>query len=129
MSFDKIPLEGLPLSRKPDAPPPIEPTEPKGSARGVVGQRFRMLNTFIDCSMAELSRAEIAVWFVLYRDTRDGSARTSMEDIARRVGCDPRTVVRAVAALKTKGLLKTIHKGGLNRGSSRYTVRPLAKDG
>ena len=38
--------------------------------------RFETLNAFVDDGMADLSRAELAVWLILYRDTqRDGTAR------------------------------------------------------
>lgn len=100
------------------------------SAKGkTAGERFRVLNTFVDFSLAGLSRAEIAVWLVLYRDTREGTARTSYDDIARRAGCDRRNVGRAVRRLEQVGLLKVVHRGGLRRGVSRYRVRPLVRDG
>ena len=47
--------------------------------------RFEMLNAFVDTGMADLSRAELAVWLILYRDTqRNGVARASLDDLARR---------------------------------------------
>ena len=92
------------------------------------GERFRILNNFVDFTLAELSRAEIAVWLVLYRDTRDGTARTSMVDLARRAGCSRRAVVTAVKALEKLGLIKIVHRGGIRRGPSRYCVRSLVKD-
>lgn len=102
---------------------------PKGSGNRATGERFIVLNNFVDWTMADLSRAEIAVWLILYRDTRDGSAKTSMADLARRAGCSRRSVVTAIAHLKQRGLLRILHKGALNRGSSRYRIRPFAKDG
>lgn len=74
-------------------PPPLRPS-PNGSngrpsrhrdtgnakgkpARRKTADRFRVLNAFVDFTLAELTRNEIAVWLVLYRDTRDGMARTS----------------------------------------------------
>lgn len=89
--------------------------------------KLRAALDFVDFTLAELSRAEIAVWLILYRDTRDGSARTSMRDLARRAGCSPRAVATAVARLEKLGLLKTIHRGGFRRGASRYRVKPLLK--
>lgn len=89
-------------------------------------ERFAVLNTFVDCSMADLSRAEALAWLVLYRDTRNGTARTSHADIARRIGSDPRTARRAVRRLIDRGLLRLVYRGGLNRGPSRYRVIPLA---
>ena len=97
---------------------------PKG-AKGAVGERFRVLNNFVDFTLAELSRAEISVWLVLFRDTRDGTARTGMADIARRAGCSRRNVVRAVQRLEQLGLIQVVHRGGFRRGASRYRVKPL----
>lgn len=121
-----IPVGGeLPPMDTPREPDTL--ARPKGNARGQAGERFRVLNNFVDFTLAELSRAEIAVWLILYRDTRDGSARTSMRDLARRAGCSPRAVATAVARLEKLGLLKTIHRGGFRRGASRYRVKPLLK--
>ena len=118
-------------------PPPMEPATPRtrrpdagqqGKAKGKAGERFAVLNRFVDFTLADLSRAEIAVWLILYRDTREGTARTAYDDLARRAGCNRRSVCRAVHRLETLGLLKIVHRGGLGRGPSRYRVRPLAKD-
>jgi hypothetical protein len=119
-----------------EEPPPMNtPEEPPprsgkgGKTKGKTGERFAVLNAFVDFSLADLSRAEIAVWLVLYRDTRDGTARTSYDDLARRASCDRRNVGRAVRRLEGRGLVKVVHRGGLRRGASRYRVRGLAKDG
>ena len=87
--------------------------------------RFEVLNAFVDEGMAELTRGEIATWLVLYRDTKaDGTARASLDDIARRSGIDRQTVCRAVGRLARRNMLKTERKGGLNRGPSVYRVFP-----
>jgi hypothetical protein len=96
-----------------------------GSAKRRTGERFAVLNAFVDFTLAALSRNEIAVWLTLYRDTRDGTARTAMTDLARRAGCDKRTVVRVVKSLEARGLLKVVHRGGFRCGASRYHVRSL----
>lgn len=101
----------------------------RGTARGKTGERFAVLNAFVDFALAELSRAEIAVWLVLYHDTRDGTARTSYDDLAHRAGLNRRNVGRAVRRLESRGLVKVVHRGGLGRGPSRYRVRPLPKGG
>jgi DNA-binding transcriptional ArsR family regulator len=98
-----------------------------GRAKGKKGERFAVLNAFVDFALAGLSRAEIAVWLVLYRDTREGTARTSYDDIARRAGLNRRNVGRAVRRLEGRGLVKVVHRGGLRRGVSRYRVRGLPK--
>jgi hypothetical protein len=101
----------------------------RGRAKGKAGERFAVLNAFVDFALAGLSRAEIAVWLILYRDTRDGTARTSYDDLARRAGLNRRNVGRAVRRLEGRGLVQVVHRGGLGRGTSRYRVRGLPKDG
>jgi hypothetical protein len=91
--------------------------------------RFAVLNGFVDAELRELTRAEVAVWLVLYRDTKpDGTARTGQTDLARRAGCDPRTVRRALAALESRGLIEVPTKGRLGAGPSRYRVRGTGTD-
>src|SRR5262245_7981891 len=125
--------EPPPLERPEQAPSSNGPQRHQGrnrdKAKGKTGERFVVLNAFVDFTLAELSRAEIAVWLVLYRDTRDGTARTSYDDIARRAGLNRRNVGRAVRRLEGRGLLKVVHRGGFRRGVSRYRVRGLLKDG
>ena len=89
--------------------------------------RFGVLNAFVDCSMGTLSKAELATWLCLYRDTRNGTACTSQADIARRAGLSVRAVKYAVQRLVAVGLLVRVHKGGLNQGPSRYRVESLGK--
>jgi DNA-binding transcriptional ArsR family regulator len=126
-----------------EEPPPMEgptPAEsgggrqrPQGKSRGQAKEkpcgRFAVLNAFVDFALVELSRREIAVWLVLYRDTRDGTAGTSYDDLAKRAGLDRRNVGRALRQLEGRGLVKVVHRGGLRRGVSRYRVRGLPKDG
>ena len=126
-----------------DEPPPMEcpspgPSsrperdKPKGKRAGAkskAGERFAVLNSFVDFALADLTRAEIAVWLVLYRDTRDGTARTSYDDLARRTGLNRRNVGRALRGLERRELLRIVHRGGLRQGPTRYRVRGLPKDG
>jgi len=84
--------------------------------------RWQVLNSFVDHSLGSLSRSEIAVWFVLYRDTRDGVARASQKYIAGRAGVSDRTVRRVIESLVKKQLLRVIQQGGINRGASTYRV-------
>jgi Mn-dependent DtxR family transcriptional regulator len=66
---------------------------------------------------------------LLYRDTkRNGLARTSQVDLARRAGTTPRTVERAVRSLACRGLLAVVNRGGLRKGPSIYRVHALAKE-
>ena len=86
-----------------------------------------MLNAFVDTGMADLSRAELAVWLILYRDTkRDGTARASLDDLARRGGHGStngkpsgRPTRLAARCSRLSGA------GGLNRGPSTYRVFPF----
>jgi len=122
-------------------PPPMpsngeEPTSrPSGrnhQAKGKAGRRktadrFAVLNAFVDGGMAGLSRVELATWLVLYRDTRDGIARTSTTSIAQRIGCSKQAVVDAVGRLRRRGLLVRVFKGNNIRGPSVYRVWPMPK--
>jgi hypothetical protein len=119
-----------------EEPPPLRTAQtsesrrtPKaGSAKGKAGTRFAVLNGFVDFTLAKLNRSDIAVWLVLYRDTRDGSARTGLMDLARRAGCDRSTAFRAVHRLERLGLLQVVHRGSLGKGPSRYRVQPFCKE-
>lgn len=122
-----------------DVLPPMEPGNgsqrrdrdklggPKGKPkRRKAGERFAVLNNFADFSLAALTRAEIAVWLLLWRDTKpDGLARTSQADLARRAGIAPRTAKRAIASLVRQGLLAVVFRGSLRRGPSKYRLHPL----
>lgn len=117
-------------------PPPLHlqngdsrPAGGEGTPKRKAGDRFGILNRFVDFTLAGLSRGEIAVWLILFRDCRDGTARTSMDDLARRAGCDRATVFRAIRGLERRGLVKVVHRGGLGKGPSRYRVRPLGEEG
>ncbi len=101
----------------------------KGPGRRSTGGRFAVLNTFADFTLSTLTRAEIVVWLLLWRDTKpDGTAHTSQADLARRAGANPSTVKRAVAALVKAGLLAVVYRGSLRRGPSAYRVRALARE-
>ena len=91
------------------------------------GERFSTINAFVDCSLAELSRSEALTWLVLWRDTKDGTVRTSIADVARRIGASRRAVIDAVAKLRKRKLLTLVFRGGINRGVSIYRVHPLTE--
>ncbi len=87
--------------------------------------RFELLNAFVDSGIADLSRAELAVWLILYRDTkRDGTARASLDDLARRGGMNRQTASRAVGRLVRRTMLQIVRRGGLNSGPSVYRIFP-----
>ena len=119
--------------------PPMEPPRPRTASTANskagnkpkrtagAGDRFATINAFVDCSMADLTRAEALTWFVLWRDTKNGTVRTSARDIARRIGASREAVTTALAKLRKCGLLRLVHQGGMTGGVSVYHVEPLAK--
>jgi hypothetical protein len=113
------------------APQPDGNSRRRERAKGKSGSagRFAVLNAFADATLATLNRAEIAVWLLLWRDTKpNGLARTSQTDLARRAGVNPRTVRRALAVLEHAGLVTVVHLGGLPARVSAYRVNALATD-
>ena len=89
-------------------------TATRKSSRRESRLRFELLNVFVDSGMANLSRAELAVWLILYRDTkRDGTARSSLDELARRAGMNRQTASRAVGRLARRKMLRVLHRGGL----------------
>lgn len=97
----------------------------KLSSKGKSAGRFEDLNSFVDITMQDLTRNEIAVWMVLFRDTKDGIARTSQAGIARRIGANERTVRRVIGKLEGKGLVTVVQRGRLQSGPSSYRVHAL----
>ena len=106
-----------------------ETTAKRKTTKRLSRLRFESLNAFVDSGLADLSRAELAVWLILYRDTkRDGSARASLDDLARRGGMNRQTASRAVGRLARRTMLQVIRGGGINRGPSAYRVFPYPMD-
>lgn len=121
--------------------PPMEPLrlrttpnngkaeKPKRKDRSATRNRFAVLNAFADVTLRSIDRAGIAVWLLLWRDTKaDGLAKTSQADLARRAGISDRTARRAIDRLRRAGLLTVVHRGGLRRGISSYRVHPLTRE-
>ncbi len=89
-------------------------TATRKSSRRESRLRFELLNVFVDSGMANLSRAELAVWLILYRDTkRDGTALMSLDELARRGGMNRQTASRAVGRLARRKMLRVLRRGGL----------------
>lgn len=134
------PLSGatVPILKGATTLPPMRPSKlvqatTTGGRRGgnsagkkQTGDRFAVLNAFVDCTQAKLTGLEVKVWLTLYRDTRNGTVSTAQADIARRAGATLRGVQKALASLMKQGLVVLLVQGGLNRGPSRYRVFPLA---
>jgi Fe2+ or Zn2+ uptake regulation protein len=90
--------------------------------------RFQLLNLFVDCGISEakLTPSAVAVWLVLYRHAReDRTVSVTVEEIERASSLGRKTVFRALKELKTKAMLKTITKGGINRGANLYRIFPV----
>jgi CRP-like cAMP-binding protein len=87
-----------------------------------------VLNSFVDGMLRSLKRNELAVWLILYRDTRDGVACTSQADIARRAGTSKRTVIRALGRLQKLGLVELLRRGTMHGLPSSYRVHPLIRN-
>ncbi len=102
-----------------------EARQARSTQRGTVAARFRELNTFVDLTMALLSPAERAVWLCLFRDSREGIARSAQSDIGRRSGLSARHVRRTLAALIAKQLVAIVHQGRHRGDLSSYHVRAL----
>ena len=107
---------------------PAALTKITNKAKGKAGERFRVLNAFIDFTLSDLDRGEAVVWLILFRDTRDGVATTSQKSIARRAGISDRAVRKALGRLNDKGLVKIVRRGRIGAGASTYRIRALPPD-
>lgn len=117
-----------PVAGRVDDQPARDDTKPKRKPdRRQTRDRFELLNGFVDFTAGTLSRSELLVWLTLYRDTRDGIAKTGQADVARRTGLGERTVRWALGRLERRGLLVVVRRGGVQRGPSSYRVRPFEK--
>jgi hypothetical protein len=103
---------------------PRRQSRPKGSAA-----RFKLLNEFIDQTLQQLTPRQVAVWLCLFRDSRNGTATAAQSYIATRCGLQRPTVSTTIGELEALGLVVTIHRGGINRGLSRYRVSAVIGTG
>jgi hypothetical protein len=91
--------------------------------------RFKLLNEFIDQTLQQLTPRQVAVWLCLFRDSRNGTATAAQSYIATRCGLQRPTVSTTIGELEALGLVVTIHRGGINRGLSRYRVCAVISTG
>ena len=103
----------------------LEPKTPNKKPTKRDGNRWKDLNQFIDISLWELNRRQIAVWLSLFRDARTGVASVSQVYIGKRCGLRRPTVSTAIKELEALGLVTTIHTGGVGRGVSKYRVQNI----
>lgn len=94
---------------------------PKASRKSP--DRWAALNALVDVQLRELTAAETAVWLILFRDVRNGVARTGMSDIAARAGITRRGVVKAMKGLRDKQLVDVIKRGNVAGIPNTYRVR------
>ena len=119
-----------PAAGRADDEPATTTTKPKGKPdRRRTGDRFELLNRFVDFTAGKLTRSELLVWLTLYRDCRDGTSKTAQADLARRTGASLRSVSLAIGRLERLGLLVVVRRGGLRQGPSTYRLSPLTKTG
>ena len=105
----------------------LEPKTPHKKPTKRDGNRWNELNQFIDITMRELTPAQTAVWLTLFRDERKGVSKSAQTYIAERCGLSRESVSRAINELERRGLVQTLHQGGLNQGLSWYRVKALNK--
>ena len=90
-------------------------------------QRWTHFNRLIDFEQRHLSDSEFRVLLTLFRDSKNGIARTAQSDLARRTGKCRGTVVRAIKKLVEKGFIEIARQGGLigpegKREMSQYRI-------
>jgi hypothetical protein len=110
-----------------EAPRPAKDASVVRPASKRSGDRFAVINAFIDFEMGRLRMAERSVWLTLWRDTRNGVASTSHSSLAKRAGVDPRSARRAIRSLVRLGLVEIVKAGGLNIGANVYRVHPTRR--
>lgn len=109
--------------------PPAEPPVPKHTRRRTQ-DRFAEINGFVDSTLSRLTRSAVAVWLILWRDTKpNGLARTGQTDLARRAGVSQRAVRKALVCLVGLKLVKVVRKGRAGAGPSTYRIRGVNPDG
>lgn len=87
------------------------------------GDRWAMLNSVADVAIRDLTGAETKIWLILFRDVRNGLARTSMADIARRAGLEPRSAKRAMRSLEARRLVKIVAHGTIDGKPNTYQLK------
>jgi hypothetical protein len=104
-------------------------SKPSKAKRKESAGRFQCTNAFIDATMGTLPPAALAVWLILWRDTKpNGLSRTSQADMARRAGKSERAIRSALRVLVHRGLLTVVFQGNLRRGISTYRVHALDRE-
>lgn len=110
--------------------PPAELPAARNHTRRRTQDRFAEINGFVDFTLAHLTPSAVAVWLILWRDTKpNGLARTGQTDLARRAGVSERAVRKALVCLVGLKLVKVVHQGRAGVGPSTYRVRGINPNG
>ena len=110
--------------------PPVEPASATKPVTRRARDRFAEINGFVDYTLAHLTPSAVAVWLILWRDTKPNElARTGQADLARRAGVSERAVRKALVELVQRKLVKVVHRGRAGVGPSVYRVRGVNPDG
>lgn len=117
---DAQPLSGCDVIRPPSAPRP--PRSPAKKPMPAVVRKLLAANRFLDTHARTLTPVAVVVWALLWRDERDGVARTAVSDLARRAGGSEATVQRALRALREGGFIRALRRGYPTRGPTVYKV-------
>lgn len=104
---------------------PIQSREP-----GRLEKKIKLLNRFVDETLIGLEPTTAVLWFVLYREARNGIAEISHSQLAKVMGVSDRTICRHIEVLIANRLLRKLKTGGYGRGCNRYQlgIRSLPKD-
>jgi hypothetical protein len=88
------------------------------------GDRWAMLNAFVDVIAPRLTLVERAVWLVMFRHTRGGTCDTSERAIATQARIDKASAGKALRRLVELGLAWPVFKSNSKGTSSRYGLHP-----
>ncbi len=83
---------------------------------------WSMMAAFVDLQMATLSPSATCVWFVLFRNSRDGVVTISRDQIAAATGQTVRTAGRKLRELVDADLVQIESRGRRNVGPTRYRL-------
>ena len=97
---------------RPEPPSRVRRKEPTKGRQEAAAGRFQVLNAFVDQWRRMVSPSALAVWLVLYRETKpDGLAQISHNQIADLIGLKRRATINATQELVEKGLVDIVKRG------------------
>jgi hypothetical protein len=98
-------------------------TRQRQQAGGSDAGRWHTLNAFVDGMMSQCTEAEVRVWLAIYREVKPGGlARIGMGQISKVAGIERRSVVRAMDALKRRGVVEVVTRGTINGTPNAYRL-------